>query len=110
MTRKKIAEAPYDEEGNLMPYPYLRSDVHMRPVVDFEGTLRVDGLTRGQSAARFNLVDATTGLRYEMFMTDMVDACQRGVAPGGLISGRWTVAKRGRNYGIRLVAVEDGGE
>lgn len=80
----------------------------MRPNDIWSGTLRLDDFQRGRSAARFiwyadgdPVYDRRT---YPMFMVDMLELVKtQGVQPGGLVHGRWNVAKRGANFGIKLV-------
>lgn len=84
------------------------NEPEMRPNDPWSGTLRLDDFMRGRSAARFiwyadgDPVDQRR--TYPMFMVDMLELVKtQGVQPGGLVHGRWTVAKRGANFGIKLV-------
>jgi hypothetical protein len=70
---------------------------------EFEDTLRLTGMSRGRSAANFNLKSETNAKDYNVFMTDMVYLFQNGEISKGIIKGKWTFVKRGQNYGIKLV-------
>lgn len=70
---------------------------------EFDDTLELTGMSRGRSAANFNLKSVTNGRNYNLFMTDTVDLIQNGVINKGKITGKWTFCKRGANYGIKLI-------
>jgi hypothetical protein len=70
---------------------------------EFEDTMWLSGMSRGRSAANFNLVSQTDGKNYNLFMTDIVDMIQNAAINKGKIKGKWTFVKRGQNYGIKLV-------
>lgn len=45
---------------------------------------------------------------FPMFVTDLLDVIKTGeIQPGGIVSARWMVAKRGQNYGLRLAKEEE---
>jgi hypothetical protein len=116
--KKYTGKIPFDGDGNFMAYardqsrpPSIRringtavGVGEWRDNYEFDATLIIDGIRRGQSAARFLLMDSDTGVRYEMFMTDALDMLQRAeMIAYGHIEGHWTFCKRGMNYGITLV-------
>lgn len=70
---------------------------------EFEDTLRLTGMSRGRSAANFNLKSETNGKDYNLFMTDIVNLIQNATLNKGIVKGVWTFVKRGQNYGIKLV-------
>lgn len=70
---------------------------------EFDDTLELTGMSRGRSAANFNLRSVTDNKNYNLFMTDTVDLIQNGVVNKGKITGKWTFCKRGANYGIKLL-------
>lgn len=70
---------------------------------EFEDTLYLNGMSRGRSAANFDLLSQTNSKSYNLFMTDIVDMVQNGNINKGIIKGRWTFVKRGSNYGIKLL-------
>ena len=70
---------------------------------EFEDTLKLTGMSRGRSAANFNLQSETTGKDYNVFMTDMVHLFQNANINKGYVIGKWTFCKRGQNYGIKLI-------
>ena len=70
---------------------------------EFEDTLIITGMSRGRSAANFNLQSTINSKNYNLFMTDIVDLIQKATINKGTIKGRWTFVKRGSNYGIKLL-------
>lgn len=116
-------KAPYGRDGSLQHYPtswwvltgksyedrfgatipeHRSEGPDWKPVEPFEAILILDGLARGRSAAYFWWHD-NTRRKYPMFMKEMVDVVKRGTINKGVVSGIWTVYKRGQNYGIGLV-------
>lgn len=106
MIEDKLYEGdiPFDDDGNLLTYPRfargVKSGPNWIPNHIFFATMAVDGITRGQSAARFIWVDQE-GQRYDMFMTDMVNLLKTNDVRHGVRFGNWTFCKRGANYGLR---------
>lgn len=93
---------PFDEYGNMLDYPAY--DSVMRPVQPFDARMTLVGAERGRSAARFLWQDEQ-GRRWPMFLTDMLDLIQRGeILEGSTRVERWTVRKRGMNYGLALMS------
>ncbi|MFE6000355.1 hypothetical protein ACFQ6C_26400 [Streptomyces sp. NPDC056454] len=109
MSRTRLAEAPYNQSGDLITYVGTNPDrVHeWRPNTPFPTMLILEGTTRGMSAARF-VWRSDKGHRYEMFMMDAVDLMKRD-APiwHGTADTWWMVQKRGKNYGIRRATHDD---
>lgn len=70
---------------------------------EFEDSLKLTSMSRGRSAANFNLKSETDGRNYNLFMTDTVDIIQNCEIKNGVITGNWTFVKRGANYGIKPV-------
>lgn len=92
--RKYLSEDKY--------YRYVNSG-EWRDNYVFHATLTVTGTTRGRSAARINLEDEQ-GHKYEMFLTDIVDCIMNAPTIAyGMIEADWTFAKRGSNYGVKVV-------
>jgi hypothetical protein len=97
--------------GDLLSYPgsdyerdettgkYRPVDPEWRDNYQFHARLKVVDVSRGRSAARFVLEDLG-GTKYEMFMIDILKLTERGIDPGGYVTGDWTFCKRGSNYGI----------
>lgn len=104
-------EKPYAlvmEDGSWLNYANYwhirRNEVKVVFIEPFEAKLRLDGFSRGRSAANFDLVNADTGARYTMFMKDFLEYIQtHGNVTEGILKGTWTVVKRGQNYGIKHV-------
>jgi hypothetical protein len=78
-------------------------DIVWKENFEFEDTLELTGMSRGRSAANFNLKSITDGKNYNLFMTDTVDLIQNSTINKGKITGRWTFCKRGQNYGVKIV-------
>lgn len=79
----------------------------------FDMTIRMLGTERGRSAAyfRWQVVggDLQTGLLLPMFMTDVGHILMQGLAePGGIVTARFFVVKRGQNYGITIETPDEG--
>jgi hypothetical protein len=116
-----VTEAPYDRDGNLCHHEsdggwfetveptspgqrdWVAHGPEWRPVAEFMATLAYDGYSRGRSAAYTWWTDTRTGSRYPMFMTDLDEVLSSGLMRGMVFTGRFTVVKRGRNYGIKLL-------
>ena len=124
--KSKVTEAPYSKDGSLMHFPESTWDYSeavraeeghgwkvpprevgpdWRPNDPFTGTLRLAETRRGRSAAYF-IWHSDDGREFPMFISDMLLLVQSGVTirPGGMVSTRWMVTKRGANYGIRHAA------
>lgn len=93
--------------NSVLTYPNV-GEWRTNPV--FEATIKLVGTERGTSAAYFrwrvvtsdhlDLVDTVL----PMFITDVGHVLMLGLAkPGGTISSRFFVVKRGQNYGITPV-------
>lgn len=116
-------QIPFDYDGNLLEYEHGVSHPTKKRIVDygsgprevaervspvwldnyvFDDEMEVVGMSRGRSAANFQLTDSC-GKSYNMFMTYMVDMLKRATINKGFIWGNWTFVKRGRNYGIKYV-------
>jgi hypothetical protein len=90
-------------ENRLLSGRYVRGNEPIwKENYEFEDTLFLDGMSRGRSAANFQFKSKTTGKRYNVFMTDMVDIFNKSNINHGYVSGTWTFCKRGSNYGLRL--------
>jgi len=93
--------------GSLLEYARYNPDsgfsdesVAWRPNEVFSGSLRLEDMERGRSAARF-IWRSDDGRTYPMFMSGLLDLVKtHGIQPGGLVHTRWTVAKRGSNFGL----------
>jgi len=70
---------------------------------EFEDTLYLEGMSRGRSAANFNLVSQIDNKSYNLFMTDILNMVQNADIHKGIIKGKWTFCKRGSNYGVKLL-------
>jgi hypothetical protein len=81
----------------------LVDDIVWKENFEFEDTLILTGMSRGRSAANFNLQSITNSKDYNLFMTDIVDMIKKANILKGKIKGKWTFVKRGQNYGIKLI-------
>ena len=80
-----------------------KNDYEMKDTWIFEDTLKITSYGRGRSAAYFELKSTTTSMEAVMMMSDMSHMVQAGVINKGVITGRWTFGKKGKNYGIEYV-------
>jgi hypothetical protein len=108
----KAPEMPVDNKGNVLHYP---ASYHMKDgggwvtwQMPWYAELILDGSTSGRSAKYLNLVD-DDGKNYPMFVTDLVQGIQKGTleVSGGKFKGWWTGSKRGANYGIKTVGLDE---
>lgn len=80
-----------------------------RDNLPFHATLQVDHTISGRSAKYVIWKNAYAPLdrrTYPMFVTDLLDVARFGIQPGGIVSGRWIVRKRGQNYGLAIAPEE----
>ena len=108
MEKEKMAKpwsgkVPYDERG-LLAYGRaftgaVLPDKYWRDNSVWLGTMTIMSFGRGRSSATFILTD-NRGLRYDMFMKDMLYLIQNADIDRGVVTGKWTVVKRGQNYGL----------
>lgn len=99
------AENPYiplDKDGNWMHYPRYGHSTWLR-VKPFYAEFRVEGMGSGRSAKCLLLKRTDDGITATMFISDVVDFLRRGTVSDGVLAGYWTIAKRGTNYGVKLV-------
>lgn len=94
-------KVPFDAKGNMLGYDKAYGIKEWRENALFYAKLKFSHFERGRSAAHAIFIDAKTGARYQMFMTDLGDAMVH--VRNGFIEGDFNVAKRGANYGVRLV-------
>jgi hypothetical protein len=73
-----------------------------RPNEPFRAVMEFVGMSRGRSAANFDLKDEH-GIPYTMFMTDVLDLMKRhSIKKGKTDRLEWAFCKRGQNYGVKL--------
>jgi len=108
---------PFSANGQMLSYSYAgvppteecTTEEHRRQVVwktnsEFDDTMIASDMSRGCSAANFELISKTSGKCFNMFMRDMLDMVKNANIAKGEIVGRWTYCKRGRNYGIKFIS------
>ncbi|GAA0918627.1 hypothetical protein [Nonomuraea longicatena] len=112
---RTLKEAPYDQHGNLMHYPqddhrrnpetgaYAVVPPDWRPITEFTATLTMTGRRRGWSAAYFMWTDQD-GHEWPMFLADLDHLIRSATIANGVVTGTWTVGKRGANFGVRYVS------
>lgn len=89
------------ECAEMLSYPETwAKDFKWFDLEPFESELEIVDYERGRSAARFIAKDAESGIRYPVFLTDMMALIPHIV--NGKVRGTWEAKKRGANYGIRL--------
>ena len=95
---------PHRGEGVPAGVRFGSKPFEWKDMFEFEAKLELEGVTRGQSAARFIWSDAE-GRKYEMFVSDMVGLVKAGaVIEEGRCQAKWTFTKKGQNFGIKVVA------
>lgn len=111
--KSTITEAPYTTDindavkGSLIDFPMQyqidRGIVEFLPIEPLTADLTLTNLSRGRSAANFEL-SHDDGRTFTIFLIDLLDLLQHGAINQGRTGERiWTVAKRGKNYGIKVV-------
>lgn len=112
-----LDKAPFKKSGGLWHFPPTdkelndpRMPIHKRPtlewreVKEWRETMLVIGQQRGRSAAFFLLCGGDGGTdSYPMFMSDAAEMMKTATIIKGTVTGRWTVIKRGQNYGIKYL-------
>lgn len=99
--------APYHFNGNLLHYPeriYHQghfTEPEWKPNIPFAAKLYLDSMCRGRSAAYF-MWQNEQGIKFPMFMSDMLNVIQKSIIENGWVDGIWQVIKKGQNYGIQL--------
>ena len=104
-----LEQAPYEKiyrngnpVGERLAFEIPRygvREIDWRPNAPFEAELRV--VSGGGST--FDLLDEKSGIAYQIFMSDMVEAIQLGAVHDGSIHGRFHVIKRNIKYGLKLI-------
>lgn len=90
---------PFDDNGQ-QHYPWEHAyGFHWKPNYTFTDTLYITNYTKGRSAAGFDLM-GSTGIKYHMFLKDMIDLIHNNKIDNGNVRAEWTFIKRGMNYGI----------
>lgn len=118
----KKYQIPFDRQGNQLHYPTsytvesadrmnaARTDsfkipdqwitiwVPNRP---FGGSYKFTGISRGRSAAYFDIQNVNSGQHATMFMKDVFEAMPFFVR--GFLNGTFAYTKKGANYGIKFL-------
>ena len=104
MSKKKLM-IPF-HEGNQLKYVdnWVKQEYKLdwKENHEFEETLTVTNMSRGRSAANFELQDKD-GNKFNMFMTGMLEMVQKATIKKGKVKGTWTFVKRGANFGIIFI-------
>lgn len=95
----------YNGYTEMQSYPdTYRKDFKWFDMEPFESEMIIEDYERGCSAARFVARDTESGIRYPVFMSDMMALIPFMVK--GKVAGTWAASKRGANYGIKLIAAK----
>ena len=119
MASKKSWKYPKKKNGSIPHYAasweirdgYYSMSEDMTP---FKGKMRLDGYSRGRSAAYFDVKNDMTGAEYTIFLTDMMNILEKHSVQQGQIIHRggsdftlmWVPTKRGDNYGVKVYEYE----
>lgn len=120
MTTKKTWMVPFDSEGNMVVYVDARAQWRWQNGKPFEygeegltfkdnfvwpDTLKIVDYSRGRSSAIFILKSIRTERKYFVFMKDMMEILKYSEL--GMITGIFTFAKRGTNFGVRRLVLDN---
>jgi len=87
-------------------YKVVKRQPEWRPNEPFHATFAIDSVRSGRSAKYVILTSVESpedSRTWPMFVVDLIDVMIRtGIERRAIMSGRWMVAKRGQNYGLRL--------
>jgi hypothetical protein len=97
---------PHDQHGSPVPYVIGHIDKYVwKDNEEFLAALTFKRFARGRSAAHAVYAkDNDPTWEAVMFITDLTDVIERGLAPLHLC-GRFVHVKRGQNYGIQLIGI-----
>lgn len=100
MTKKY--QIPFGEGGDQLDYPIPahQGRMYWKDNFEFEDTLTLVAWARGRSSVTF-LMQRASGSKVSVFVSDFFDMALQMV--GGDVKGKFTFAKKGANYGCRLV-------
>lgn len=105
---------PIDWRGHLVCDPEFGTIVRWERNSVFQAEMRLVDFRRvGNSThAVWERMggSALDGATYDMFSVDLLKLLQTATVVKGRVTGSWTFCKRGRCYGIQLVALKIGGE
>jgi hypothetical protein len=91
---------PFNETGEMLSWAPPGHEI-FKENFEFKATMRVIGIQRGRSAAKYILKSG--GKSYTMFMSEMLDMIKATTISTGIVGGLWTFCKRGTNYSLRFV-------
>ena len=95
-----VDRVPVDKNGNWLSYDGWCEGWDTN--VKFSAQMEVVSLYSGRSAKGAVVKDVDTDKKYQVFMTDFIDAVRgHQVAYGVFPWMEWEACKRGANYGIR---------
>lgn len=106
-TKYRDDKTPFITKGSLLDYIYYTNGDLYEWVENkvFTDTLTYIDYGRGRSSVTFYF-KGTDDAQYPMFLTDMNSLLHNKNIVDSKVSGTWTFAKRGANYGIKLVDEE----
>ena len=111
LEREQIWERVAGPDGTfverlLREFTLVYTEPDWRPNEVFHACLQIDSTRSGRSAKYVIWTPVAPGpddrRTYPMFVTDLVEVLRAGVERGGIVCGRWIVAKRGQNYGLKV--------
>lgn len=74
-----------------------------KPNEVFEANLAIESISRGRSAAHFDVKNMQTGAKYTMFLTDFLNLLKKHTLDRGETPRlKWQFTKRGANFGVML--------
>lgn len=92
---------PFDAKGNQLDYDgYGVND--LKDNFEFSDTLTFRHYGRGRSSITFIMERASNGKTVSMFVSDFADIIDK--MSHGSVTGTFTFAKKGQNFGCKMVA------
>lgn len=85
----------------MLGYDKASNIVSWRENEPFYAKLKFESFERGRSAAHAIFRDSKSSARYPMFLTDISAAMEE--LRSGFLEGDFMFAKRGSNYGLKLI-------
>lgn len=97
-TGDMLEYSPTDQVWNYSSKMYV--PVLWKDNYAFKDTLEYEGYERGRSSCIIKFRCVTVNNRVRMFMTDFDNVVR--MMKDGKVTGEWTFAKRGANFGVML--------
>ena len=108
MSKAYVGKIPFDSYGNLLSHGFGSEVAEWRDNYEVQLSLVLIGFERGRSAAHavfrqrvLSNPEVRLDTKFPMFLKELEDLMFKTIIEYGHISGMFTFAKRGTNYGIK---------